>query len=60
MKLALELLKQTAHGLLTKSSAMLDRLTPILQEAVLSDSYIHFDETYHTIIDNQAVGGSRK
>lgn len=52
--------KQTAHGLLNKATTMLDRLTPALREAVLSDTYIHFDEIYHTIIDKSAENGSRK
>ncbi len=52
--------KQTAHGLLTKCSAVLDRLTPVLKEAILEDEYVHFDETYHTVLDSDAEGGSRK
>ena len=59
-EMGVELPKQTAHGLLTKAAAVLDRLIPVLRETVLSDSYIHFDETYHTIIDKLADGGSRK
>lgn len=59
-EMGIDLPKQTAHGLLNKAATMLDRLTPALREAVLSDTYIHFDETYHTIIDKRAENGSRK
>ena len=52
--------KQTAHGLLTKAASMLNRLYPILKETVLSDTYIHFDETYHTVLDKTKEKGSRK
>ncbi|MEG2282992.1 MAG: transposase, partial [Rikenellaceae bacterium] len=52
--------KQTAHGLITKAAEMLDRLNTTLKDAVLSEDYVHFDETYHTLIDKQADGGSRK
>ncbi len=50
-EMGFELPKQTAHGLLTKCSAMLDRLSPVLREAILEDEYVHFDETYHTVLD---------
>ncbi|MFR9556654.1 MAG: IS66 family transposase [Rikenellaceae bacterium] len=59
-EMGFDLPKQTAHGLLTKCSAMLDRLTPILKEAVLSDTYVQFDETYHVVLDKNSDGGSRK
>ncbi len=59
-EMGFDLPKQTAHGLLTKSSAILDRLTPILKDAILSDSYVHFDETYHTVLDSSTDKGSRK
>lgn len=59
-EMGIELPKQTAHGLLCKSAEMLDRLIPVLRDVVLSDPYLHFDETYHTIIDKRAEGGSRK
>ncbi len=52
--------KQTAHGLLKKSAAILDRLTPVLKEAVLADEYVHFDETYHVVLDSSVESGSRK
>ncbi len=55
-----DLPKQTAHGLLKKSTEILDRLTPILRDAVISDPYIHFDETYHLVLDSKSNGGSRK
>ncbi|MFI3240526.1 MAG: IS66 family transposase [Bacteroidales bacterium] len=59
-EMGFDLPKQTAHGLLTKSSVILDRLAPILKDAILSDSYIHFDETYHIVLDNSRESGSRK
>lgn len=59
-ELGFDLPKQTAHGLLIKGAAILDRLTPVLKEAILSDEYVHFDETYHTVLDSAAECGSRK
>ncbi len=59
-EMGFDLPKQTAHGLLTKCLAMLDRLTPILKEAVLSDTCVQFDETYHVVLDKHSDGGSRK
>lgn len=47
--------KATIHGLVEKAAGVLDRLIPVLKDAVLSDPYIHFDETYHTIL-----GGEKK
>ena len=59
-EMGIDLPKQTAHGLLTKAGDLLDVLNSTLKEAVLSDSYLHFDETYHTVIDKKSDGGSRK
>ncbi|MFR9502160.1 MAG: IS66 family transposase [Rikenellaceae bacterium] len=59
-EMGFELPKQTAHGLLKKSAAILDRLTPVLKEAVLEDEYVHFDETYHVVLDSSTESGSRK
>lgn len=50
--------KATIHGLIEKTAGLLDRLTPVLKDAILADTYIHFDETYHTILGGS--NGSRK
>lgn len=50
--------KATAHGLIEKSAELLDRLMPVLKDAILEDHYVHFDETYHTILGGNK--GSRK
>ncbi|MGL5681869.1 MAG: IS66 family transposase, partial [Marinifilaceae bacterium] len=39
-----ELSKSTAHGLIRKSFDLLDRLSPSLREAILSDPYITVDK----------------
>ncbi|MFR9598771.1 MAG: IS66 family transposase [Rikenellaceae bacterium] len=59
-EMGIDMPKATAHGLLTKVGEMLDRLDPVLHQAILSDEYLHFDETYHTIIDKSKEGGSHK
>ena len=59
-EMGFDLPKATAHGLLTKASELLDRLSPVLREAILSDSYVHFDETYHTVLDKSYDKGSFK
>lgn len=59
-EMGIDLPKATAHGLLTKVGGMLDRLNPVMKDAVLSEGYIHFDETYHTVIDKTKGKGSRK
>jgi hypothetical protein len=59
-EMGFDLPKSTAHGLLTKAAELLDRLNPVLKEAILSDSYIHFDETYHTVLDKKYAKGSFK
>ena len=50
--------KATTHGLIEKSAELLDKLMPPLKNAILADPYIHFDETYHTILGGDK--GSRK
>jgi transposase len=50
--------KATIHGLIEKTAGLLDRLIPILKDAILAAPYIHFDETYHTILGGN--NGSRK
>lgn len=57
-EIGIDIPKATIHGLIEKSARMLDRLTPVLKDAILVDSYIHFDETYHTILGGNK--GSRK
>ncbi len=59
-EMGIDMPKATAHGLLTKVGEMLDRLDPVLREAILSDEYLHFDETHHTILDKSRSGGSFK
>jgi hypothetical protein len=50
--------KATLHGLIEKSAGLLDRLISVLKDAIIRDTYIHFDETYHTILGGD--NGSRK
>lgn len=57
-EIGIDIPKATIHGLIEKSAGLLDRLTPGLKDAILQDSYIHFDETYHTILGGN--NGSRK
>lgn len=57
-EMGIEIPKATLHGLIEKSAGLLDLLTPVLKAAVLEDIYIHFDETYHTILGGDK--GSRK
>lgn len=57
-EIGVDIPKATTHGLIEKTSALLDRLSPILKSAILADPYIHFDETYHTILGGEK--GSRK
>ncbi len=59
-EMGFDLPKQTAHGLLTKSAVILDKLTLVLKETILSDEYVHFDETYHVVLDSNTESGSRK
>jgi transposase len=57
-EMGIDIPKPTVHGLLEKSADLLDRLIPTIKNAILDDSYIHFDETYHTILGGDK--GSRK
>ncbi len=57
-EMGIDIPKATTHGLIEKSAGLLDRLMPVLKNAILADSYIHFDETYHTILGGDK--GSRK
>lgn len=54
-EMGIDIHKSTVHGLLEKSAGLLDRVMPTVKNAILADSYIHFDETYHTIL-----GGEKK
>ncbi len=57
-EMGIDIPKATTHGLIEKSAGLLDRLMAVLKNAILADSYIHFDETYHTILGGDK--GSRK
>lgn len=57
-EMGIDIPKATTHGLIEKSAELLDRLMPVLKDAILEDLYIHFDETYHTILGGNK--GSRK
>ena len=57
-EMGIDIPKATTHGLIEKSADLLDRLMLIMKHAILDDSYIHFDETYHTILGGDK--GSRK
>ncbi len=59
-EMGIDMPKATAHGLLTKVGEMLDRLDSVLKAAILTDEYLHFDETHHTILDKSKSGGSFK
>lgn len=57
-EMGVDIPKATIHGLIEKSAGLLDRLMPAMKDAILADPYIHFDETYHTILGGDK--GSRK
>lgn len=57
-EMGIDIPKATVHGLIEKTASLLERLDPTLKSAILSDSYMHFDETYHTILGGEK--GSRK
>jgi len=57
-EIGIDIPKATTHGLIEKSAELLDKLMEVLKNAVLADPYIHFDETYHTILGGDK--GSRK
>ena len=53
--------KQTAHGLIAKASALLERLRGAIRQAILSSDYVRADETYHRVLLASSGGlGSRK
>lgn len=55
--------KSTAHGLLSKSAALLERLDEVLHHAILEDPYLSMDESYYTILTgekNEQGKGVRK
>lgn len=57
-EMGIDIPKATLPGLLQKSAEMLDSFAVVLKDAILANSYIHFDETYHTILSKDK--GSRK
>lgn len=57
-EIGIDIPKATTHGLIEKTAILLEKLSPILKQAILSDPYIHFDETYHTVLGGKK--GSRK
>ncbi len=57
-EMGVDIPKQTVHGLIQKSAQLLEGLMPAMKKAILDDPYIHFDETYHTILGGEK--GSRK
>lgn len=57
-EIGIDIPKPTTHGLIEKTATLLDKLSLILKQVILADSYIHFDETYHTILGGEK--GSRK
>jgi transposase-like protein len=57
-EMGIDIPKSTTHGLIEKSAELLDRLIPALKNAIIADPYIHFDETYHTVLGGEK--GSRK
>ena len=58
-EIGIDMPKATAHGLITKAGEI-DRLDPVLKQALLDDKYLHFDETYHTVLDKHREKGSHK
>ena len=53
--------RQTAHGLIAKASALLERMREAIRREVLSSDYARADETYHRVLLASSGGkGSRK
>lgn len=48
-----ELEKATAHGLISKTSLLLDEFEQVLRRAIHSDPYIRLDETYYNVINEE-------
>ncbi len=59
-EIGVDITKSCLHGLLSKTAGLLDRLGPVLKGAILESRYIHFDETYHQVLDKKLKGRSRK
>ena len=59
-EIGVDIAKSCLHGLLSKTADILDRLRPVLKSAILESKYIHFDETYHQVLDKKLKGRSRK
>lgn len=57
-EIGVEITKSIIHGFIEKSANLLDRIAPVLKQAILESSYIHFDEIHHTTLDKEK--GSRK
>ena len=58
-----DLSKSTAHGLIAKSAAMMERLEKVLKKTVLEDDYLGMDESYYNVLvgDKNSKGkGIRK
>ena len=58
-----ELCKPTAHGLIAKSAAMMERLEKVLKKTVLEDDYLGMDESYYNVLvgeKNEKGKGIRK
>lgn len=48
-----EIQKSTAHGLIKKSAEMMERLDEVLKKSILSDDYLHMDESYYTVLTDE-------
>ncbi len=59
-EIGVDIPKSTLHGLIEKSANLLERLMPSLKAAILSDTYIHVDETHHTVLGIGDDKNSRK
>lgn len=59
-EIGIDMPKATAHSLIVKAGEILGTLNPIIKQVILSDHYIHFDETCHTVLDKNKENGSFK
>ncbi len=59
-EIGVDITKSCLHNLLGKTADILDRLRPVLKSAILESRYIHFDETYHQVLDKSIKGRSKK
>jgi len=48
-----EINKATAHGLIKKTAGMMERLEGVLKKNILSDDYLHMDESYYTVLTTE-------